>query len=352
MMNSESRLKILGIPAPPYWKWKLIIILLLSVVGVWLRLGMNLLTIQYEGLLLPLSIIGLYAYWELFFTINKYLNKWLPFEKSIGWRVFLQLLIGVIILIGSRRIGLYFFKDHINFEMNEFHLLFITIADIFGSSVVNLGFFANYFKKKWSESAARSEQLAKEQIRLQLNQLKNQVNPHLLFNAFSTLESMIYENKELAAQYVRHLSNVYRYNLKHSDQILVSLRQEFEFLETYYSLLKMRYDTAFKIEIEVEDHYLDDYSILILTLQSLIDNAIKHNEISEVYPLVIKINISQDILAVGNRIKTKSSLFSSNGQGLQQMSNLYKLAGRKEVEILQDDHYFEVRVPLIDSFTS
>ena len=348
-MDHVKTQRVLGIPSPPYWKRKLIIFILLAVVGLWLRLGMNLLNVQYEWLLFPLSIVGLYAYWELFFSINKALNKWLPFEKSVGLRIGIQLTIGVIILIASRRIGLYFFRDHISFEMNEFHLLFITIADIFGSSVINLGFIANHFKKKWAESAAKSEQLAKEHILLQLNQLKNQVNPHLLFNAFSTLEGMIHEDKELAAKYVRHLAEVYRYNLKNSDQIVVPLRQEIQFLHTYYSFLKMRYESAFDIKIHVDDQVMDDSSIVILTLQSLVDNAIKHNEISKAHPLEIIIETVDNSLIVRNRIRKKRYLYASDGHGLKQMNALYTLVGGRSLEILQFNDNFEVKVPLMVS---
>jgi len=197
------------------------------------------------------------------------------------------------------------------------------------------------------ESQLEKEQLVKANISSQLEGLKNQVNPHFLFNSLNTLASIIPEDEEKSIRFVSKLSKVYRYILDITDKKLVTLTEEFKFLNSYNFLLKERFGDNIKIKIDVPEESLKKY-IVPLSLQITFENAIKHNIISKKMPLEIEVYLKRDkYLVIKNNLQKKKTIGVSPGLGLLNIKNRYNFFTHKEVKVLETENAFEVMLPLL-----
>lgn len=196
---------------------------------------------------------------------------------------------------------------------------------------------------------AEVEFLREENLRSQYEALKNQVNPHFLFNSFSTLISLIEEKPEMAQRFVQMLSNVYRYVLFCQDKELVLLSSEIEFVQAYMFLLKNRFENAIDVAVSIPEKYYS-YSIVPLSLQILLENVIKHNIVSEKKPMQIQITYHEDTgyLTVSNTLQRKNTFQESTKLGLKNIINRYKFFSDKEIIIEDGPHFFTVYLPLIE----
>jgi tetratricopeptide (TPR) repeat protein len=191
-----------------------------------------------------------------------------------------------------------------------------------------------------------SEILQRENIQFKFEALKNQLNPHFLFNTFSTLISLIPANPILAEQYTRNLSSVYRYILMGKDKELVKLNDEIDFINSYMFLISIRFNDDVKLLIDIEKEKLD-YYLPLLSLQLLVENAIKHNIISNKKPLLITLKSVNSSVMVENNLQKKSSIENSTKIGLQNIINRYKLICNETVDIQQSSSHFSVKLPLL-----
>jgi LytS/YehU family sensor histidine kinase len=230
-------------------------------------------------------------------------------------------------------------------SLEKIHFLFVGITAFFGSSVMNLGFIANHFFEQWGVNAVRAAHLEKEKTQVQFDNLKNQLNPHFLFNSLASLDSLILDQPDLARQFLRQLSKVYRYALKSQDSGLVSLEVEAEFVKNYISLLTTRFEDRLSIEIKLDPITLD-YMVVPMTLQMLLENAIKHNRVNADTPLKIQIESEGLWLLVSNSVCRKERVETSNGKGLESLSSLYSFLGSRPLEVEEECGWFRVKVPL------
>lgn len=192
-----------------------------------------------------------------------------------------------------------------------------------------------------------AERLEKENIKAHFNALKNQVSPHFLFNNFSVLSTLVETDKELSIEFISRLSQAYRYILEQSDFDQIKLRTEIEFLETYMYLLKTRFEDKINLQIQLSQAQMDSYSVVPLTLQLLVENAVKHNQMSLTNPLVITISIEDNSLIVRNPIQLREPAEASTGIGLHNIINRYKLLVNKPVLVEKLQNQFVVKIPLI-----
>jgi len=215
------------------------------------------------------------------------------------------------------------------------------------SFIIGTFYEASYFFENWKESFRQNEELKNQQIRTQFEVLQNQMSPHFLFNSLNTLTTLIAENQELAINFTENLSEVYRYILKQKDRELVVLSQELEFSKAYLSLLKIRYPENLQVKIEV-DPKSENLFIPPLTLQMLIENAIKHNVVSKMKPLVIEISSpNQETILIKNNLQAKNSLERSTKTGLENIKKRYALLNKPGIDIIKTAQNFLVAVPLI-----
>ena len=216
-------------------------------------------------------------------------------------------------------------------------------------SALALGFWSRmlYFRRNSQIFQNKAEHLEKQQLLNEIALLKIQVNPHFLFNSLSILSSLVRVNPDLSEQFIDQLSRSYRYILEQKEQSLVTLRTELEFIHSYIFLLKIRFENKFDLQINLSDHVLDRYKIAPLTLQLLIENAVKHNRMSAREPLLIEVTAENDILLVRNRLQPRTTPASSTGVGLQNIKDRYALLTDKPVWTGTDDGQFVVKIPLL-----
>jgi hypothetical protein len=200
--------------------------------------------------------------------------------------------------------------------------------------------------RKMFELQSRAQNLEKEKALVMYDSLKQQLNPHFLFNSLSSLGSLIRTDQHLAASFLDNLSKIYRYILQSQESDLTTLDKELKFLSSYIQLLKTRFQNSLQINIRVEDQWLDA-RIVPVTLQNLIDNAIKHNMLDEELPLVIDVFVESGELVVRNNLQKKNAVETSNRQGLQNLTALYQYLTEHPVKIEETTEFFTIKIPLI-----
>jgi LytS/YehU family sensor histidine kinase len=204
-----------------------------------------------------------------------------------------------------------------------------------------------YFMDQLRQSVEEKEMLKRESLYAQLNALKTQVNPHFLFNNLNTLSSIIPENPKQAVDFVQQLSKVYRHILELKDEQSISLQTELDMLKAYGFLLKTRFGDNLEINIDVPEEKLQK-QIVPLSLQLLMENAIKHNIVSASKPLKIDVYALNGNIVVTNNLQVKNQLNESTGIGLENIQNRYKLLSDKQVEVKETKTEFTVSIPLIE----
>lgn len=204
-----------------------------------------------------------------------------------------------------------------------------------------------YFQKRSEKYQVRTQELEKQQLINEIALLKTQINPHFLFNSLSILSSLVHQDPDLSERFIQHLSKSYRYILEQRDQSLVTLRTELEFIEAYSFLLKIRFENKFDIVHFLPADVLDQYKIAPLTVQLLIENAVKHNKMSVKEPLVVKLSLQDGMLLVKNRMQARTTYSPSTGLGLENIKNSYALLSDRPVWAGERDGEFVVKVPLI-----
>lgn len=217
-----------------------------------------------------------------------------------------------------------------------------------GLSIIFTAGFIYLFMRTRERRLIREETLQKEKLLFQLQTLKNQVNPHFLFNSFSTLSAVIDEDKEMALDYVQKLSAFFRNILESHDKPVVTLQEELLLADNYYYLQKKRYGANLKFVTEIPGKLLQTF-IPPMTLQMLIENAVKHNVVSSDKPLTVRITASPEQIVITNIIQVKRNVTDSTGMGLQNIKNRYRLLVNKEIGIENTGNSFTVTLPVINS---
>jgi sensor histidine kinase YesM len=332
-------------------------------------IGFRLILIPFFGIAIPL-ITGMvdhntfsnwqiklsYAYtiglafliWEgnryLLFTLRSYFN-W--FNKPIRKLVvlifsvsFYTIPISILLLMGWYQI---FKAGIINWNVITESTLIIMICVVF---IVHV--YETFFLVKESENEMlKNAQLARAKVEAELEALKNQIDPHFIFNSLNTLSHLIEEKPQRAKQFNDNLADVYRYILQNKRRELVLLREEIQFLNDYFSLLVIRFEKAVHLNTAIADSDMDQFLIPPISLQVLVENAIKHNEFSDASPLVVNIKLQQEVLIVHNRVHKKALRKPSSRIGLNNLDERYKLTTGKEITVDATEYEFTVSLPVL-----
>lgn len=203
-----------------------------------------------------------------------------------------------------------------------------------------------YIYKAYQENKVKEQKIIAGTASAKFESLKNQIDPHFLFNSLNVLSSLIEENPENAQRFTTSLSKIYRYVLEQKDKELVSVEEELAFAKTYMNLLKMRFENSLFYELPATIPN-QDAKVVPLSLQLLLENTVKHNVVSENKPLHIRIFIEGDYLAVQNDFQKKEVLQSRQGVGLQNIINRYAIITRRKVLIDQNEKTFTVKLPIL-----
>jgi LytS/YehU family sensor histidine kinase len=220
----------------------------------------------------------------------------------------------------------------VGFSIN---LIFVTLYEV------------DYVVERLKESVVEKESLKQQAIRHEFDALKNQVNPHFLFNCFNTLSSLISEDKQKAEIFLNELSKVYRYLLRNNEDGVSTVENEIKFIRSYYGLLKTRHGEALQMTIEIDRRY-HAYLLPSLTLQLLVENVVKHNMLSRTHPLVIEIfTTAGNKLVVNNNLQRRAIKAPSNRVGLENIKAKYDLLSQPGFQVMEDGKNFTVVLPLI-----
>lgn len=205
-----------------------------------------------------------------------------------------------------------------------------------------------FFVKQREKAIKRNNRLERERIQSQLETLRNQINPHFLFNSFNTLISEIEEDPQKAVTYVNHLSDFYRNIVVYKEKDLITLSEELKILNDYCFIQQKRYGQALQIEMNISKQQQNEYYIVPLALQLLLENAVKHNAITIEKPLHIELFIENEkCLVVRNNIIKKFKRERGSGAGLQNIQKRYHLLCGKTVIVNSEEDFFTVKIPLL-----
>ena len=218
------------------------------------------------------------------------------------------------------------------------------------AGAISLLFSSIGYMNAWRKSVLSLEKLKTEMLTYKYEALRNQINPHFLFNSFNVLSDLIYDDQKQAVKFVQQMSGLFRYVLDSRDKELVPLRDEMAFIESYIFLLKTRFEN--KIEISNEIKADADDLIVPMSLQLLIENAVKHNEASTARPLKIELIKTKNQIEVRNNLQVKNIGDSSNGIGMKNLHQQYKFFTEALIEIQHTDQFFSVKLPLLKSAKS
>lgn len=211
--------------------------------------------------------------------------------------------------------------------------------------ILSLFMHGRSFLRNWKQAAINAEKLQRENMAAKYESLKNQINPHFLFNSFNALSNLVYEDPDKAVKFIKQLSEVYRYVLDTREKEIVPLQDELKFLDSYLYLQRIRFGEKLKVDIALQG--VNAY-VAPLAIQMLIENAIKHNIVSEDEPLSIKLYMESDFIVVENKLQKKDfSGEPSAGVGLENICKRYDFLSDRKVEILQGNVNFIVKLPLL-----
>lgn len=262
------------------------------------------------------------------------------------WLILFGLLMGVVLLSSYlSRLQWWWFRDILNYHTYATvqyakDLVILVVTFLFTMTI--------YLMKQNHLAVVGMQKLDFENLQNRYTALKNQTDPHFLFNCLNTLNGLIGRDDRRAQEYVQELAMVFRHTMR--DKVVVRLSEELEFVKSYLYLMCIRYFDGLKVVWHIDDKYLD-YYVIPSGLQILVENAIKHNIASAKIPLTISISTKEDKIVVENKLQLReqSTSGSSTGVGLDNLMEQYRLVFGKDIDIVSKDGQFSVSLPLIKS---
>lgn len=280
----------------------------------------------------------------LLFTLRTYfdwLNK--PLKKIIAIVVvvpFYCVPVSVLMMVGWYNL---FMDGKVDWGVIKLATIIILGCVFF---VVNI-YETIFLVKDAASDKVKQEQLERAKAEAELEALKNQIDPHFIFNSLNTLSHLIEERPGKAQLFNDNLADVYRYILHNKGRDLVVLKEEIHFINDYFSLLKIRFEEAVQMMVDIDEEQMGNLLVPPISLQILIENAIKHNEFSDAQPIIISIKLKESQLVVHNEIRKKELRKPSSKIGLENLNERYRLITSKEVVIEADENNFTVYLPVL-----
>jgi len=283
--------------------------------------------------------------WVILWKGNDYVSHFI--SQKISWLHYpvKRFFIGLAATMGFSLFALYVLDlaytavFNVNLSQNVYFSIIVTI-------IISLFLHGRSFLMNWRKTIIDAERLQKESIAAKYESLKSQVNPHFLFNSLNALSNLVYEDQDKAVKFIKQLSEVYRYVLDTREKEVVPLEDEIRFLRSYLFLQQIRFGDKLMVEFDIKDP--GHIKIAPLALQMLLENAIKHNIVSEEDPLLIKVYSDNHYIIVENNIQKKITLGEpSMGVGLENICKRYEFLSDTKVEVIQDQSMFQVKLPVL-----
>ncbi len=327
-----------------------VVLVLLSMLNgnklpVWNRLLMNFIYTIFYTVVLYFANAMLFMYLDKKYSNDRFTAK--------------RLLVGFVSSIPLSIVVVFFlnFFDEIIIKSQPFDKFIVdqTFSKYFQTLIItliiSLIIHLFYLYKAYNENKLKEQKVIAGTASAKFESLKNQIDPHFLFNSLNVLSSLIEENPDNAQKFTTSLSKIYRYVLEQRDKELVSVDEELQFAKTYMNLLKMRFENSITFELPENEIasklVMTDAKVVPLSLQLLLENTIKHNVVSEKKPLHIKIYIEDNYLIIENNLQKKEVLSDRKGVGLQNIVNRYALISERKVYIEENKEFFKIKIPIL-----
>ncbi|NRB48696.1 MAG: histidine kinase [Saprospiraceae bacterium] len=281
-----------------------------------------------------------------------FLYRRYPQKNSIWHRFVLPLVLSftlsdLIIFLFYTPFKLYQIAQGANDSFHWIYVLTVSLQVLFLVLAANAINQVIFLMQRWQEEALRAEQLEREKTEAVLTSLKHQISPHFLFNNFNTLYSLIEEKSEKAGDFLLKLSALYRTILQNQEEV-IPVAEELQAFQDYLFLLKTRFHEDIQMEYQLDQRDLDHYYLPPLSLQTLLENAIKHSHFDEDHPLRLKLEQQGEWITLTNSIYTaKTEMLPSYGIGLENIRSRYQLLSDRKVVIEQTEACFAVSLPLL-----
>lgn len=301
-------------------------------------------TILY--VLFPCILISFFI-WEVNIKLMRQLrNKWYRKDRSVYSDFIRRIIIHIFFTFFTSLLSLSLLMYMAG--KNNPGILFKTCGAIMiFVIIVTCVYEIIYLTEERETSTLKAEELNYAKSEAELTALKNQIDPHFIFNSINTLSHLIKTAPETAYLFNNNLATIYRYILFNKDKEFVLLKEELEFVSHNFYLFRIRYEQAVNLIIEIADVKTENFLIPPISLQLLVENAIKHNEFTDDSPINILIQVNNNFVTVKNKIVPKKYFLPSSKIGLHNLSNRYRILTKKEIIIEQDAGYFIVKLPLL-----
>lgn len=293
-------------------------------------------------------VIGIGS-WYLHVQYEHFIRRKLPDLKHTGKRILATMMVNLLIMTPSVLliVWLYDYFHILGYKMQPDDPKWAYVIGLCVNVVFQTLWEVVYLLRKYKETLSERELIEQMSMEQEFENLKSQINPHFLFNCFNTLSSLIEEDKKEAENFLDELSKVYRYLLKSNESGVSTVEKELQFIQSYYRLLKTRYGSGLRLSVDVDKRY---YSYLVpsLSLQLLVENAVKHNIVSRLQPLVIEIlTAAGNKLVVNNNLQPKQLKKTSTRIGLNNIRAKYKLMKQDGFQVVEGENNFMVVLPLV-----
>ncbi|MGV3764550.1 MAG: sensor histidine kinase [Chitinophagaceae bacterium] len=292
-----------------------------------------------------------YSIWKGNEVIHLRIRRWLRRMPSMVNRIIVMFIANIIYssLVAFLLLGCWqyqFSREGSNSDALAISVLLSSNVAVIIASIYEIV----YLNVERESDQLMMARLDKEKIATELSILKSQIDPHFVFNSLNTLSMLIEQDPIAARQFNDNLARVYRYILGHKSRNLVPLQEEVEFVKNYFHLLKLRFREGIELHLDMSAKEAQGYMIPPISLQSLVENAIKHNAFSSDVPLRIDVLCNASHLEIRNNIQEKEYTMPGSGTGLQNLNSRYVLLTRNTIEVLRNNNEFLVRLPLIKAY--
>ena len=345
-VNKKKRIKHIGFD--DFW-FSILGILILGITSTYL-FNASIFSLSFIETIITLGVMLFFAatYWFINRAAMIFLRNKFPDLKDSVQRIILLFLVIIVTVIAVDFIGTKLFSYiglNVNYNFQERGKALLSIIFI---SIMTMAIYeAIYFYVRLKKSVREEEQSKQAIIQAQLDALRHQAQPHFFFNTLNTLRDIIDQNsKEDAKEFVDKLSDMYRFLLEAGNANLIPLRDELKFSKAYIHIQSERFGDNLKLNWNIPKASIDAM-IVPMSLQLLLENAIKHNVISRAKPLEVNINIKDDCVVVDNKIQVKSTKLPSTKVGLKNIEKRYTLITEKSVKIVDNGNQFSVSLPLL-----
>lgn len=329
------------------WQYLLLNIVLGSAFVLVFRTG-NFETLQSSLISLLWSSLIWFTLWTGNAYVVHFLDpriKWIdqPVKRAIVGLV-LQSFYSLFAFISVQMLMLWIFFGRAPGNLWTWIVEFGTFPVVISLSI-SAFFTAVGFFRAWRNSESKARAYEKEMLTYKYEALRNQINPHFLFNSFNVLSDLVHDEPDTAVTFIQQLSELYRYVLDSREKELVPLQSELDLLKSYNFLLKTRFEEKLQIEIDVETK--EGEMIVPMALQLLVENAVKHNEVSRSRPLTVNIRRKGDRIEVSNNLQVKQVGEDSKKTGLKNLQGQYAFFSERKLEISPGPDHFSVSIPIL-----